>query len=103
MGVSFSYVNPFQVVVFLFVFFGPLGGQAVRRFSDALNTYLLTQYMDLTFIHSAVVMVPLMTQFLVDIILMVYLQILVVIIRMNNNTKIYLGLSFKVTKMLFED
>ena len=79
-------------------FFGPLGGQA-----DALNMYALTQYMDLTFIHFSVVMVPLMTQFLVDTILMVYLEILVVIIYLNSNTKIYLELSFKVTEILFED
>ena len=59
MGISFSYVNPFQVVFFFF--FGPLEGQVVRRFSDALNPYPLTQYMDLTFIHSSVVMVSLMT------------------------------------------
>lgn len=48
-------------------------------------------------------MVPLMTQFLVDTILMVYLEILVVIIYLNSNTKIYLELSFKVTEILFED
>ena len=65
--------------------------------------YALTQYMDLTFIHFSVVMVPLMTQFLVDTILMVYLEILVVIIYLNSNTKIYLELSFKVTEILFED
>lgn len=59
--------------------------------------------MDLTFIHFSVVMVPLMTQFLVDTILMVYLEILVVIIYLNSNTKIYLELSFKVTEILFED
>ena len=59
--------------------------------------------MDLTFKHFSVVMVPLMTQFLVDTILMVYLEILVVIIYLNSNTKIYLELSFKVTEILFED
>ena len=102
MGVGFSYGNHFQVCLFWFLF-GPLGGQLVRRFSDALNTYRLTQYIDLTFVHSSVVMLPLMAQFLVDIILMVYLEILVVIIHLNSNTKIYLELSFKVTEILSED
>ena len=85
-------------LLLLLLFFGPLGGQA-----DALNMYALIQYMDLTFIHFSVEMFPLMTQFLVDIILMVYLEILVVIIYLNSNTKIYLELSFEVTEILFED
>ena len=91
-----------SLFLFCFVFFGPLGGQAFRRFSDGLNTYPLTQQMDLAFIHSFVVMVPLMTQFLVETILMVYLEILVIIIHLNSNTKIHLELSFKVTEILFE-
>ena len=80
MGVGFSYGNHFQVCLFWFLF-GPLGGRLVRHFSDALNTYHLTQYIDLNFIHYSVVMVPLMAQFLVDTILMVYLEILFVIIH----------------------